>query len=513
MNSQTQRRVYALLFGAALIGAFALPSRSIGADYASAPSPGSSLGSYSSVLPGYSEDSVGSYGVVGEPEQVGVASDGVLTGGVPELEDLQKQLDELRASSERLKSDFEAEKKKNKKEPKVNDPFTMKLSGHVSVDTALVSEDEAGREQLGNVQNSFSMRDLRVTMKGSGYGHLDYMFGFGVCGSSISLKDAYLKLKDTAYFGDVQVGHYFVESGMESVQATFERVFVSLDETSAMYSLYRRLGVSSTYFGADKRTRAFFGVFLGPSLSSSPHYGCENDPGLVLNARLTAAPICAIDEDGFAREVLHVGGSTYWFSPGGESKLRLRTRGQMWNGSNPYFFDGVVSLADTSYSMSQVETAYQIGGFAASGEGYFLNVYDGGGTAYGTSVVARLFLTPNCTRTYSKDKGRFGTIKMPEEAVFLNYKDRILGQHWGALEVVGKWEWAETTGLKNVIPASGGNTTGVVTRTVAGANWFWNEQAFLAANWEHAWATPRKAEKRLDTCEFDTLTLQMTFRF
>ena len=486
-----------------------------GVMYSTAPAPGYYQAINESTVNLAPED-VGAYGSTWTNDDEGAVSggsaQGVLTGGIPELEELQKQLSELQASTEKLRGDFEDEKKKNKKETKITDPFTMKLSGHVSMDSAFVTEDETARQEIGNVKNSFSLRDLRVTMKGSGYGCLDYVFGFGV-NNSISIKDAYLAIKDTAYFGDVKIGNYFVESGMESVQATFDRVFVAVDETSAVFSLYRRLGVSSTYYGADKQTRLFFGTFLGPSLSSPPHNCVDNDPGLVLNTRLTAAPICIVDEDGFTREVFHVGGSSYWYLPGKESTLRVRTRGQMWNGSNPYFFDGVIALNGDSYSTSQAEVAYQYGEFAISGEGFYMNVSDGGGEAYGTTVAARCFLTPHCSRTYNKNAGRFGTVNMPDEHVFLNFKDRVIGQNWGALEAVGKWEWLETDNLHNVIPASGGNTTGTVVRTVAGANWFLNQQTFFATNWEHAWATPRKGEQKLDTAEFDTLTIQMTFRF
>ncbi|MBR4753081.1 MAG: hypothetical protein IK077_15100 [Thermoguttaceae bacterium] len=434
---------------------------------------------------------------------------GVLTGGIPELEELQNQIAELQKTSEELRADLAAEQKKNeKKDPKVSDPFTMKLTGHVSMDATTIGKDDDAEDMYGNTKNSFGMRDVRFTMKGSGHGNLEYAMGIGV-NDKIGFKDVYLRVKDTQYFGDVTVGHFFVESGMESVEATYDRVFASIDEGTKAFWQSRRLGVSSVHYGADQRTRAFFGVFAAPSIASSPHMIVDSDPGFILNSRFTTVPVCEVDDDGFTREVFHLGASFYWLIPGGENKLRLYTRGEMWSGDdNPYFLDGSISLADTSFSVTQAEIAYQIGEAALTAEGYMCNVYDGGGTAWGTTVVARRFLTPHCSRTYLKNSGRFGSITMPEEYVFLNCKERTVGRHWGAWEAVAKWEWTELNNLKDVP----GSTYGSVNRSVMGFNWFWNAQTFMTFNWERAYVHARKGNDHADSV-FDTIVSQMTFRF
>ena len=433
---------------------------------------------------------------------------GVLTGGIPELEALQDQIAELQKTTEELRADLEAEQKKNaKKDPKPSDPFTMKLTGHVSMDAVSISENDEAKAAFGDTKNSFTFRDTRITMKGSGHGNLEYAFGVGV-NNKISLKDAYLRVKDMKYLGNITVGHFYTESGMESIQLTYDRVFASVDECSTSFYLARRIGVSSTHYGADQRSRAFFGVFAAPAVSTTPHYNWDNDPGFILNGRLTAAPILTVDEDGFTREVFHLGASHYWLCPGGENKLRLYTRGQMWTGDNPYFLDGAIPLAGRSYSVSQAEAAYQRGEFALTAEGYVCNVYDGGGTAYGTALVSRYFLTPHCSRTYVKDSGRFGSITMPEENVFLNFKERTVGQNWGALEAVAKWTWTEMNNLKYVP----GATYGSVHRGVMGFNWFMNHQAFIAFNWEHAFVNAHKNNKRAKA-DYDTFITQLTFKF
>ncbi|MBP5620993.1 MAG: hypothetical protein J6X44_03155 [Thermoguttaceae bacterium] len=434
----------------------------------------------------------------------------VLTGGIPELEELQNQIAELQKTSEELRADLAAEQKKNeKKDPKISDPFTMKLTGHVSMDAVSIGKDDVAEDMYGNTKNSLGMRDVRFTMKGSGHGVLEYAMGIGV-NDRINFKDVYLRVKDTQFFGDVTVGHYFVESGMESVEATFDRVFASIDEGLRTFGQFRRLGVSSVRYGADQRTRTFLGVFAAPSIAYSPHMVINSDPGFILNSRFTTVPICEVDDDGFTREVFHLGASFYWLIPGGENELRLCTRGEMWTSDNPYFLDGSIPLVDTSFSVTQAEIAYQFGETALTAEGYMCNVYDGGGTAWGTTVVARRFLTPHCSRTYLKNSGRFGSITMPEEYVFLNCKDRTVGRHWGALEAVAKWEWTELNNLQKV----SNSTYGSVNRLVTGFNWFWNAQTFLTFNWERAYvhAHNNNNNKHADSV-FDTMITQMTFRF
>lgn len=443
-----------------------------------------------------------------EPNDAGQAgAKGTFTESVPELVELKQQLAELQKTTDELKSDFAAEQKKNKKEDKTTDPFKVKFGGHLSIDAVNISQNDESRALLGNTYNSVDIRDLRVSMTGSGHGSLQYKAVIGV-NDSVKIYDAYLRLKDTQYFGDVTIGNFFVESGMESTTVTFDRVFTSLDEGANMFRMNRHLGVSSTYFSEDKKSRAMFGAFLAPSISSSPHYSCDNDPGLILNTRWTTAPVLNVDDDGFTREVFHLGASYFWLCPGGETNLKLRTRGQMWNGSNPYFINGTVSLADRSYGVAQAEAAYQKGEFATTVDGFVGSVYDGGGSAFGTTVTARCFLTPHCSRSYVTESARFGSIKTPEEHVFLNYKERTIGKNWGALEAVAKWEWTDTNNLKDVQ----GALYGITNRVVAGANWFWNDQTFMALNWEHAMISANKNSKHSDL-DFDTIIAQMTFKF
>ena len=430
-------------------------------------------------------------------------ADGVFTGSLPETADLQRQLDELR-------EEFKAEQKKNKKSDKLTDAYNVKFGGFLGVGSALISQEEGARDFFGDCDNVFDIHDLRFTAKGTGHGNLQFAAGVGFQ-DSIKLYDNYVRFKDSGIFGDVTIGHFYVESGMESIEPAFEPVFICTDENSSFFRMNRRLGVSSVIRNEDKTARAFFGIFAAPSVQTWSNRSFNDDPGIILNTRLTAAPILCEDADGFTHDVFHVGGSFYWLGCTDDgSRLNLRTRGLNWTGTNPYFISGIISLQDRSYFVTQAETAYQHDGFGLSAEGFASSISDGGGGAYGANVSARWCVTPGCMRSYNRDDARFTTMKMPEEAIFVNNLLRASkGGGYGALEAVAKWDYVETTDVNfTTLPG----LTGQVNRMVFGFNWWWNPQTSVAVNWEHAFVDSQIAGRKAKS-EFDTCAMQIGVKF
>ncbi len=429
-----------------------------------------------------------------------------------DLEAMQKKLEELQATTAAFKEDLDAQKNKDKNK-KPNDPYTVKWAGRLAFDGTFVSESEDARTAFGEADNSFRIRDLRITGNASGHGKLAAAWGVALQGGQATLLHNYLKVKDTRLFGDVTVGHFFVESGMQSVQTSFDREFVTIDEDSSAFGLGRRLGVSSAYHTEDKRGRAFFGCFLPKAINTGAtgHAISDDNMGVVLNTRLTYAPLLLEDENGRTLEALHVGGSYYGVMPHGSGDLNFKTSGLGWK-NGPNFFDATVDLNGRNYGVSQVEAAWQRGGFGASAEGYVLSVNDGGGEAYGTTIQMRWLLAPNCSRTYVKEDGHFGGVKMNDDLVFLSFKDRTIGHNFGVLEPVAKWEWMQCDHLNNTKTTG---RIGTVNRVVTGANWFLNEQTYVTLNWEHAFVDTQNVKALGEDADanFDTIVVQTTLKF
>lgn len=422
------------------------------------------------------------------------------------LVNLQRQLDKLEAQTAAMKADFDAEKKKNARNDKPNAPFTVKVGGQIRFDGNYISQNDEAKANYGNVSNSIGVNDIRIQFGGTGYTNLQYNLIVKL-NSGISFQDAWIRVKNTR-IGDITVGNQFVESGMESIETNADRAFPSIDESTTFFALRRKVGVTSRIFGDDKRTRLMLGLFVPQNCTSSPHRVNLDNTGVVLNTRLSALPIFVEDEDGFTREVMHVGGSYYWLDPSSNQSLTLATAGEGWYSGNPKFLQGTIPLGGNSYSVSNLDLAYQYEGLGISGEGYVMSI-DDAGNAYGTSLSARWILTPGCTRIYKRDEARFGTIKMAPDALFLDYKNRTVGNNFGAWELLTKWEWTEANNLKNLSNA----TYGSVNRLVAAMNWFWNEQTSWTLGWEHAFVDSMKSSGASAKGDFDTLLLEAYFKF
>ena len=426
--------------------------------------------------------------------------------------ELRRQIETMREETSDLKARLDKAEKKPDGKGKT-DKFTTKFGGQFKFDGAVVSQDDDARAGFGEARNSVGVRDIRVTASGSGYGRYQYSFGMSIH-DHITLRHAYFRVKDTPLFGDITVGHFFVESGMESVQTNYERYFGTVDEDESFFRIGRRLGAASTIFGQDKRSRLFLGLFASASIESAPERLNGEHCGTILNARYTTLPIYVEDSEGFAREVLHLGGSCYIVDPASTAPLVSRTRGLGWTGTNPYFISGLEALNGSNYTVGAIEAAYQKEGFNIMGEGYLRSI-DGRGNAYGATLTMLCMLTPNASRTYNKQDGRFGGIKMAEDQLFLDYCNRQVGRNWGAWEAVAKWEWTQANDVKDCecdISRAAPPIYGTVNRMVLGMNWFWNESMNWAFNWEHAFVDSHQMGKDLKG-DFDTMLIQTSIKF
>lgn len=456
------------------------------------------------------EDGAGDVDVVDAGDSVALA--GGIGGDFDALADetaaLRAELAALREETEALKVDFETAKKETApKKADPNAPFNLRFSGRAVADASLTSADADFNDFYGETSNTWRLRDVCLTMRGSGYGNLEYMFCLAVA-EKVKIYDFYLRCNDTQYFGDVRIGQFHVESGIESMTILYDTPYAVVDENASIFRLSRRLGIGSTRHGADDRVRLFTGAFIPKSFNVEPYGTFDDNPGLVLNARLSGTPIYEEGEDGLLEELLHLGGSCYWVAPGADdSTQRFRTRELAGSFSAPYFLDGTIPLADRSYSVSEIEAAWQHKGFATTADGFVKSVEDGG-NAFGTTVGARWMLTPGCAWGYSKDMGRFSSPKIAEEARFVNAKDRVVAGNWGAWEVLGKWGWTEANDLREYA----GSTYGTVNRLTTGVNWYWNEKTMWTLNWERAFIDAQRGGEAVDATH-DTLILQAAVKF
>ncbi|MBQ7111536.1 MAG: hypothetical protein IJO06_09960 [Thermoguttaceae bacterium] len=450
-------------------------------------------------------------GFVGSGGFAGGISSGDFDALADETAALRAELAALREETAALKVDFETAKAKEAeaaaKKADPNAPFNLRFSGRAVADATLTSADADFTDFYGETSNIWRLRDVCLTLRGSGYGNLEYKFCLAIA-EKPKIYDFYLGCKDTRYFGDVRIGQFHVESGCESLELLYETSYATMDENASIFRMSRRLGVGSARRGLDDRVRLFTGAFIPKSFITETYGTYDDNPGLLLNARLSGVPIYEENEDGLLEDLLHLGGSVYWVAPGSDdSTQRFRTRGLGGSFSAPYFLDGTIPLADRSYSVSEIETAWQRKGFATTAEGFIKSVEDGG-NAFGTTVGARWMLTPGCAWGYSKEAGRFLSPTIAEDARFVNAKDRVVAGNWGAWEILGKWGWTEANDLREYA----GSTYGTVNRLTTGVNWYWNDKTMWTLNWERAFIDAQRGGEAVDATH-DSLILQAAVKF
>ena len=167
------------------------------------------------------------------------------------------------------------------------------------------------------------MRDSCFLLKGTGYDVLSYECSVAVSAinnakTGLVYKNIMVGVKDVPIFQKVKVGHFKVETCMSERDLLINSPGISYFSGNTMsFSPHRRLGIGSTMHFADQNIRWYNGVYASKALTDEPALVTDN-PGVILDTRLTATPIYRENEDGYLEEVLHIGGSSYWLVASGE---------------------------------------------------------------------------------------------------------------------------------------------------------------------------------------------------
>lgn len=427
------------------------------------------------------------------------------------IKDLQKSLDKLQGEMKDLKADL----KKKQNAPDPNKKFTSKLGGFLELDTVTVDQDELNQDFYGDIDNDFAVRDVRLWAKGEGYGNLSYEVAFGFAGC-LSFKNVMLTAQDLPWLNTARIGYFKVESGLNYQQNVYDNTFVDWETTGETFQLGRRLGFGSIHYSQNKNARLFTGIFTGRNLQiGDKKHANENsdDPGVILNTRLTAVPIYREAEDGTLCEVFHLGGGFRWVDPGrdpetGDSrKTTLQSSPTDWLSDMPSLLYGEIST--NSYSVTNIEAAWQRNRLGVVSEG-FVGRYNGYDDAYGVSATGRFLLTPGAYQKYNKENGCFAGVNIPENMRFVDYENCRCLEGFGVWEIAGQWSWTDLDMLRD---APGNPIYGRINQYTVALNWYWNPQTRWGINW--IWAKPIAGRSGADETgsTLNTLALQSRITF
>ena len=151
-------------------------------------------------------------------------------GVAAELENLQQQIDELKAAAARKKAEPKARPKAKDKKP------TLTLSGQVQGDQVFFGQDAVSRAAVGDLQDGAQFRRLRIMARGEATEQLEYALGVDFAlANQPSFIDNYIEAHDLPWLQNVRFGHFFEPFSLERVTQNRNNTFMerSLVDTFA----------------------------------------------------------------------------------------------------------------------------------------------------------------------------------------------------------------------------------------------------------------------------------------
>ena len=422
----------------------------------------------------------------------------------------EERLNQLQAEIAKMQEQLAGKQDK----PAPTKKFQNKVGGMLIMDSLTVDQSNANKSTYGEVENMFPIREARLSVKGTGYDIINYevTVALQVSDSQRSagslFKNILIGVKDVPFFQNVKLGHFKVETSMSERDSLITVPGISYFSGNTMtFSPHRRFGVGSTRLYADKKLRIYNGIYSGRGFSDSASV-LEDEPGLILNGRVTMVPISINDTGGNLYEILHLGGSAYWYLPGSKNNtLKLRARPTSWTGGMQYLLNSSIPL-EKGYNVCEGEVAWQRGQLGIFSETFVANVKNYG-TGWGSTLGTRYFLRPGNYRTYSYDGGGFAAPHLVSNLGKSENSTSVLPDTFGELELVGMYAYTDLDNLKNV----SGAIYGDLHEAILGFNWWWSPDLRWSVAYTQAYVNSAKQGDEKKHSSNNTVNLQMNVQF
>lgn len=439
---------------------------------------------------------------------------------------------ELLVLEQRL-SKLEGDLKKKADKPDSKKAFTAKLDGRVFLDSYNVMDqggaDVGAPANYSSMRNWNGLRDLRVGVKGEGYGIFDYKIdlsfvqgtGSGNNRSGVNLKDVFLGVKNVPLLEYVKIGNYRVEDGIAALTGAPNMTFMEFHGPSRDFAYSRRIGISSRHLWLQDRMRFFAGVFALDDIASVNRYEQQDNQGIITNLRLTYLPYISCGKDGKpdGRKFMHFG-VNYSFvdvTKNGENPDPFTSRYAELQIGNVFN----VNVFAAQHQRLGLEFAAQSGPWMVGSEA-FAKIYDDAAvlnitnnrkqrTVYGLYVEGRVFLTGDY-RKYNTASGAWGEAVLKHNLDLRKVNDTNYACWLGAWEFAAKWSYTDMSELWEVKDAVRA-TTGNVHELTLGLNWYWTSQARWMLHYSHVMPNRIRADQPRDNSTTDILALSFRYHF
>lgn len=422
-------------------------------------------------------------------------------------------------------SSLESQLKKKQDKPDPQKGFTRVIDGRVYFDSYNINQkgSSTGTGNLSSRQDYNGIRDLRIGVKGEGFGILDYKIDLcfieatGNGNNGVNLKDVWLGIKNVPLLEYVRIGHYRIEEGVSVLTGGTNTTFLEFDGRD--FATGRRLGISSRHLWAKDQIRFFAGFFYNNNIATPGRYQLRDNQGSITNLRLTFLSNVSRKDGKIDGKRFRLFGGNYSYFDANKTAPSTYTAS-----SFSQRFATVDQLTLASYTIPTngyhkfgLEFASQNGPFSVQSEAY-VNQYNSvtingktkDRTIFGSYVTVRYFLTGDY-RKFSADNAAWGGVDLKHNLDLKKVGDHNFAEWLGGLEIAAKWGYAETSQLFN--PDTPASFAGSVNDFTLGLNWYWSPQARWLFDYIHVVPSQIRAGQSRDHSDTDIFAASFRYNF
>ncbi|MDA8744403.1 porin [Rubripirellula amarantea] len=380
-----------------------------------------------------------------------------------QIQTLQKQIDELKASNVASVPVPKSEDKKSYPD--------FKVTGFFQLDTAYFDQSDESIATLGDIQDGTGFRRARIAAAGNLTEQASYLMEFDFAQAQARFVDVWAQINDTP-LGNLRIGRFRQPFGMSELTSVRELTFMERPTTFAL-APFRQTGIMLSDTAVDDQITWAVSGFRTLSDNFGNVYADNGGYG-------TAERITGLLVDRGDCGLLHVGLDHSFLNPG-RGQLQYVSQDEIFVGQQPNLgptglsvlpIDGVppfvnsgVFAVDTA-NLFNVEAATSLGRGLIQSEYRWSNLDLPTGenvTVEGGYVRARYVLTGEVI-PYNRAAAVFGRIK-PDHPLDICKGD------WGAWEIAGQLSYLDLNPLfgKPGVPGKGRE----LTSSSVALNWYW----------------------------------------
>ena len=380
--------------------------------------------------------------------------------------------------------------------------WSGKVGGRIMGDYVMfANQDAQNLASIGDQQNYFEFRRLRIFLSGKGYGVYDYKFQLDLepefdGNDGTSIKDMYIGMHEIPLLGYVRMGHFKGPSSLEELTSSKYITFMERALPN-VFAMSRRVGIASYNNTHDDVFHLNYGVFFN-DIDDVLAERVDDAQGVEFGLRGVWTPIYTAN----GRGVAHFGGSWRYVDDRDDS-VRFRSRPETHE-EDRFIDTGAIAARD--YNILGLEMAGVYGPFSLQSELFYTNVNTIAGPnvdLYGAYVYGSWFLTGE-SRNYENDKKCFGRVKPHTNFWIVPTCDGPCAG-WGAWELAARWSYLDFTDPV----LAGGAGEGTLNDFTLGVNWHWNPYARMMFNWIH----PVASDQALGAGTADILAMRWQVDF